>query len=432
MTVLSLDLLVDAGLITASGQAVDLTELGNDEIRSRISHYSNARIETSESELHDLDSSDSLNALFSTGSANVSKERILSSVLVYKSIIIDDPLVSSSASISISRITEGLLFFSWAFELIKAGFVKILPLSFFNRPSSHVPLLHSDDAFRSSIPEHIHEFIHKNVELKSTRAGADGSIFVLSEPAEINKRSLLTVTFKDDYWVSGATLYQFGTTENGEINWDRDGVLTQDQFDRWSYQSVNQAMRSRLECIYNESHIGKLTGHTYVTESPFESELLAMAGHSECSTGHISAKFIQANSGFISIDSPSTLVELRDKHSEAFERFNYSLLGAADELHGLDPEEFEKKAELYFHKEIMPQVDAFRDNINSISSSGIKGTLASLVGISAAIATGSSLPLMTALMTSVAGGGAEAFPSLSQHQKMKHRPAYIWHRITKT
>ena len=119
-----------------------------------------------------------------------------------------------------------------------------------------------------------------------------------------------------------------------------------------------------------------------------------MAGHSEFSTGSVSAKFLQANSGFVNIDSPSTIIELRDKHSAAFERFNYSLLCAADELNGLEPEEFEQKAELYFHKEIMPQIDAFRDSINSISSSGVKGTLASLVGISAAIATGSSLSLI--------------------------------------
>ena len=432
MSNLALDLLVDAGLITSSGKVIDISDLSDSEVSSRISQYSNARIETASSEVETYHDSKWLNALFSTSSAEISQSKLLSSALVYDSIMIDDPLVSSSSSISYEKLKNGLELFTWAFELIKAGYIKIVPISYFNRPSNDVPLLHSDDAFRSSMPEEIHDFIHKNARLNSVVQDEKGRILVLTEDAKIRRRTALNVSFKNDYWTSGVSLYLFQTLENGKTTWDKDGYLNKEKFEYWAYQTINQAMRARLIGIYNESHLASLTGHTYVTESSFESEFMSISGDSKCSTGSISAKFLKANDSFINIDSPRTILELRDKHSVAFERFNFSLQSVTEELSGIETDRFEMMAENLFHKEIMPQVDEIRDNVNLISSSGIKGVLGSLVGLSAAIATGSSLPLIPALMSSVSAGITEGFPAISQQQRLRKRPAYIWHRVTKT
>jgi len=431
MSNLALNLLVDAGLITATGKVVDLSTLSDSEISSRISQYSKARIETASSEMETHHNRKWLSALFSTSSAEVSQSKLLSSALVYDSIITDDPLVSSSSAISYEQLRKGLELFSWAFEMVKAEYIRIVPISYFNRPSNDIPLLHSDDAFRSSIPEKIHDFIHQNAILKSVVQNDKGQMLVLPEGAEVSKRMALDVSFKNDYWRSGVSLYLFQILENEKITWDKEGVLSKEKFDHWGYQSINQAMRARLKGIYNESHLASVTGHTYVTESSFESEFMAMSGDKSCSTGSISARFLNANNSFLNIESPRVILELRDKHAAAFERFNYSLQYVTDELSGVDPDEFERIAENLFHKEILPQVDEIRDNINSISSSGIKGVLGSLVGLSAAIATGSSLPLIPALMSSFSAGLTEAFPAISKQQQFKNRPAYIWHRVTK-
>ena len=372
-----------------------------------------------------------MSALFSTSSADISQSKLLSSALVYDSIIIDDPLVSSSATISYEKLKKGLGLFSWAFEMVRAGYIKIIPISYFNRPSNDIPWFDSEDAFRSSIPEKIHDFIHENAILKSVVQDDKGQMLVLAEGAEVSRRKALNVSFKNDYWTSGVSLYLFKTLENGKITWDKDGFLDKERFDYWAYQTINQAMRCRLIDIYNESHLASVTGHTYVTESPFESQFMAMSGDFSCSTGSISAKFLKANDSFIYIDSPRTILELRDKHASAFERFNYSLQSVTEELYGIEPGRFEEKAKNLFHKEILPQVDEIRDNVNSISSSGIKGVLGSFVGLSLAIVTGSSLPLIPALMNSVLAGLTEAFPAVSQQQRLKNRPAYIWHRVTK-
>lgn len=431
MSNLAIDLLVEAGLITSRGKVVDLSTLSEEEISSRISQYSNARIETASSEVDKYYNSQWLSALFSTSSADISQSKLLSSALVYDSIMIDDPLVSSESTISYKTLKKGLRLFSWAFEMVRAGYIKIIPISYFNRPSNHIPWFDSDDAFRSSIPEKIHDFIHENAILKSVVQDEKGQMFVLTEEAVVSRRAALNVSFKNDYWNSGVSLYLFKIFENGKITWDKEGVLSKEKFDLWAYQTINQAMRSRLINIYNESHLASVTGHTYITESPFESEFMAMSGDSSCSTGSISAKFLKANECFISIDSPRTVLELRDKYAVAFERFNHSLQSVSEELYGIDPGKFEEKAENLFYKEILPQVDEIRDNINSITSSGIKGVIGSLVGFSAAIATGSSLPLIPALMNSVCAGLTEAIPAISQQKRFKNRPAYIWHRIIK-
>ncbi len=427
----ALDLLIDAGLITASGKAIKLSALPDSEVSSRISQYSNARIQTANIEVQSYESNKWLSGLFSTSSTDITHGKLLSSALVYESLIIDDRLVSSAESITFRKLTEGLELFEWGFDLIRAGFIKIVPISYFNQPSNKIPFLQSDDAFKSSIPAKIHDFIHENGLLRSVVRDDKGRMLVLKEDAKISRRPALDVKFKNDYWSSGVSLYLFQTLENGKVTWDPREILDKEKFEYWSYQTINQAMRSRLSNIYNESHLASVTGHTYITESCFESEFMAMSGDLSCSDRSISAKFLEANNSFINIESPKTILDLRNKYPKAFERFNYSLQYVTEELSGIPPDEFNKKAEVLFHKEILPQVDEIRENINTISSSGVKGVLGSLIGFSAAIATGSSLPLIPAMMSSVSAGLSEAFPAISKQQRLKNKPAYIWHRVTK-
>ena len=235
MSNLALDLLVDAGLITSSGKVVDISALSDSEVSSRISQYSNARIETVSSEVETYHDSKWLNALFSTSSSEISRSKLLSSALVYDSIMIDDPLVSSSFTINYEKLKKGLELFSWAFEMVRAGYIKFVPISYFNKPSNDIPLLYSDDAFRSSIPE--------NATLKSVVQDEKGRMLVLTEGAEVSRRTALNVSFKNDYWTSGVSLYLFQTLENGKTTWDKEGFLNKEKFEYWAYQTINQAMR---------------------------------------------------------------------------------------------------------------------------------------------------------------------------------------------
>ena len=350
-------------------------------------------------------------------------------------------LVSSSSSITTEKILKGQKLFAWAFKLIRSNIIKILPISYFNRPSDTVPLLLSDDAFKSSLPPEIHDFAQKNAVLKSVVQDDKGRMLILNEDAYEKRRTAISVGFQNDYWFSGVSLYLFQTIgkikkqENGNIsyrqNWDKHGTLGKEKFQHWAYQTINQAMRARLINIYNETYLATTIGHTYITESQFESYLLAMAGIENDSEIHNAANFLEANNSFISVESPEIVIELRTKYPTAFERFNYSLLYVAEELTGVEPQNFDKKAKILFHKKIFPQIDEIRNSINAISTGGVKSILSSLVGLSASIATGSTLPLIPTLMNSVANTLTETFPSISQHQRLRNRPIYIWHRLTR-
>ncbi|HIF9263652.1 TPA: hypothetical protein ACX6Q5_002958 [Photobacterium damselae] len=213
--------------------------------------------------------------------------------------------------------------------------------------------------------------------------------------------------------------------------WDPDGTLDQNSFDIWSYQVVNQAILARLKSIYDQTYLASLLGYTYVTESQFESKLLSLAGIEQSDTVSPCAKFLELNDTFIQIDSPSVILKLRDKYNNTFNTFNRSLLCISEELTSVHEGDFEKRATNLFHREIMPQVDELRDGIGTINSGLVKGALASFGGAAFAIVTGTALPIIPSLMLGVAGGLTEAYPAIAANQRVKKKPAYIWHRIVK-
>jgi len=437
----AINLLIDSGLLTAAGRPVDLTGLPGDEISARVSQYINGRIQTIDDELGFFKPSSSLNALFGSESTETSKSKVLPSALVYESIIIDDPLVSANSSISYDSIEKGLKLFCEYFQLIKADIIKVTPLSLFNRPSDEVPLLISDDAFSSSIPSELHDFIHSRAHLKSVVRDERGRMLVLNEDASKNRRPALNVGFGGDFWKKGVQLYLFQTIEKvGEVDdgiecrqvWEPDKFLDEETFERWSYQTINQAMRVRLRNIYNETKLAGDLGHTYITESEFESDLLSRSGTENIPSSNRPCRFLDANKALIDVATAETVVELREKYPVAFERFNSSLLYAVEHLRDVEPESFETQAQLYFNNEILPQIDELRSNARMITRSATKGVLVSLGGITTAMLSGSSLPLVSSLWVAAAGGASETLDSVGRHQDFKKTPVYIWHRVTKT
>jgi len=449
----ALDLLIEAELLTTRGRMVSVAFLPSQELSRRVDHYINARKQSVISEMNSFQKNNKLSAFFSTTYAknanndNLLFEKLLASSLIYESIIIDDPLFLFSSSISLdgdsqTSLVKALSLFEWTFKLIRSGFIKILPISFLNKPSDEIPLLYSEDAFRSLIPSHIHDFSHKNAILKSVIQNSNGFL-ILPEEACIKKRKGLSVQFKDDYGINGGSIFfhfdlvieNFEEQPDGSLKFCKrvkpNDTLSEEQFNYWVYQSINEAIISRLSNIYKENSLAITLDHTYVTESKFESKLLALSGIECDSDNHNAINFLEANSEFLHIESPEIILELRTKYSQAFERFNYSILNATEELSELDNTNFDKRAKWLFNNEILPQIDEIRDAINSIPSGFTKGTLASLAGFSIAVLTGFVPPLIPTLMLSAAGGLTEAFPSISTYQNMKKKPGYIWHRITK-
>ncbi|WP_370598906.1 hypothetical protein NMD15_07080 [Plesiomonas shigelloides] len=440
MSNLALDTLIEVGLIDSQGRVCDISSLPEQEISLRISAYIQARVTQFTKELETFKKTDCLSALYSSTSTRLTKSSLLSSALVYDSIIINDPLVVKD-SITCKDLIEGLGLFSYFFELIRSGIIIIYPLYNLVTPNQGaLPILASDDAFRSSIPEGIHDFIHENAIQKSVVANASGGMYVLSELASVKRGMALNVSFKDDCWHHGVSLYLFhtGVTEKVDgvarlrTEWNPEGVLSEEKFKFWAYQTINQAMRTRLIGITTESQISQQLGHTYITESKFEATLLNMSATITPNEGIEARGFFEANDSFLSIDRPQTILELRLRNPSLYQKFNRSLLDISSELQGYDGEQFNRKARLLFSTEIEPQIKEVSACINSIKSGFIKGSLASLGGLSASVISGSTVPFLAALGLSVANGLTESYSGISQYQKLKNTPAFIWHRMNKT
>lgn len=438
MSNLALDLMIDSGLIDSKGKIANLKMLSDDDISIAISQYINGRRQTIEREIEEYESKSSLSALYSSSSVNISKEKILSSALVYDSIVVNDPLVTSQDSIDKKSIKTCLDLLSTMFELIRAEIILILPLQYLNKPSADIPVLHSDDAFRSDIPEHIYEFVHENAVLNSVVRDEEGRMLVLNGSAYEKRHSALNVSFKNDFWISGASGYLFQTiesyekTEDGFLNckvaWDTKQILSEEEFNQWANQTINQAMRSRLAQIYNETYIAEQVGHTYVTESAFESKMLGMSGDSSPAMPTDAVRFLNANQTFLNLERPETILELRTKHSSTFKQFNATLISISEELSDIDPALFNKKAEVLYTKEIYPQIEEIRKNVNLIQTGSATGFLTGVSGLVAAIAMSKALPIIPALMLPTLIG---AIPGVNNHRLLSKKPGYIWHRVSR-
>ncbi|HIF9263651.1 TPA: hypothetical protein ACX6Q5_002957 [Photobacterium damselae] len=126
MSVHALDLLIKFQLLRSSGKAESLTKIPSEELSLRLTRYINARKNFINDEISRIVSDSTLNAQYSTWSSSISRKKILSSLLVYDKVILDDPLVITDDGMTYLSLVEKLEFISWLFPLVRAGFVSYL------------------------------------------------------------------------------------------------------------------------------------------------------------------------------------------------------------------------------------------------------------------------------------------------------------------
>ena len=206
MSNLALDTLIEVGLLNAQGATCNISSLPDHEVSKRISAYIQSRAVQFPLELKNVSVSGRLSGLYSSTSVDLTNSKILASALIYESQIINDPLMVRG-NIRHKDLIEGLNLFSYFFKLIRSDIVKIYPLLDLVQPNDNeIPVLASDDAFKSSIPENIHDYIHENAVQKSVISNENGGMYVLSEYADVNRRMALNVSFKNDYWQNGTSV----------------------------------------------------------------------------------------------------------------------------------------------------------------------------------------------------------------------------------
>lgn len=442
MTINTLNLLINSGLIEASGKGIDTNKIPVQELQSRLQQYYDSRYEYIDTDLSFMANTQGLSAQFGTLSTRKSILDILTSSLVYSHLVIDDPLLTDNPTLRIADIQDGIDYISSLYPLIKSGFISIFPISFLTRAQDEIPLFVSEDNFKSAIPTNVHDFIHKKAILKSTVWDQEKKVsYILTEDAHVSKRAAINVFFEDDIesfngvgYFTYDTNYKAKDEDGNDIffhAYDPERILTYEEFEPWAYQVVNRSIMVRLRDISNEIQVANRIGHTYITDSQFEAEMLGLASMENYSEQSPAVNFLKTNHEFITIESPMTILKVRDKYPLAFQRFNSTLLGMTEALDSIPADVFEKKAEQLFIKEVLPQIDEVKSCINSIYSGAGQSTLTSFAGISIAIASGSIPSLALMCMMPLPSTLIGTLKGLRTYQEYKKKPQFIWHKLSK-
>ena len=214
------------------------------------------------------------------------------------------------------------------------------------------------------------------------------------------------------------------------MKWDPDINLPKNVFDAWVYQSINRTIIQRLQSVASEFRLAQSLGHLYITESAFESSLLSQSG-AKSPPAHLAVEFLQANKTIIPIQSPQQVLAIREKNPLLFERFRSQLLSVSEQLHGLEGAEFSEKAKRLFQTEIQPHIDEITNAAKSIITSTVKGGLWALGGVALAIISGSSVPLIPALLYGAAGSLTGTYSGVSEYMEKRKQPELVWSQLKK-
>ena len=340
------------------------------------------------------------------------------------------------------RVVNALRYFEWLAPLIRDGVVTVLPLDLIHAPPTYRPLTYSEDWFRSEVPSHLHDFVHKSAIISKVAPGPDGKgLIVWDEPPQAPTRGV-AVAFSNDHPVFQESFYllwdqrviervdethfKFAQT----LEWDN--PPPQDLFDAWVYQSVNQAIVARLRAISREISVAERLGATYLTESAFEAELCGMScGDASAPGSRVSAiNFLRANTPFLKIDDPTVVARVRASDPHLFERFQQSMLSVAIQLGG-DCENFDERAKQLFEKEVRPQIDELNAALIKVAAGIGGGVTLGGAAVAVAVLTGPALPLAALLGLGAATAIGEALPSIGDYLSQRPGPAFVWKQLAK-
>jgi hypothetical protein len=464
MSISALEALRAIDLLDKHDRSVDLSSLDSVTLQKKINYYRDTRLRSIGPEVRGSASSDAdVSAVVSSRSARHDVESLVPSCLLYNKLYVNDPLVllaeplerelvsskafgmSSSGSLSIDSAKKAIDFFRRLAPLIRLGVLVVLPIREATEPvvspNKGIPLLYSEDWFRSEVPSHIHDFVHHNA-ITSEVAPINGGGFAIYEHAPTAPTRGISISFKDDAPNQSSSFYLLAemraTGKIGDaayrvqqsVDWDK--KPSQSSYDAWHYQSVNRTILNRLGHISREVQLASQLQATYLTESKFESDLCGMAFGPLASPSHrhSAVNFLNANEKFLSISDPSLMVKLRVDHPRLFEQWQASLLAGVRELSGCDGD-FDSVAREFFATEIQPQIDNINKAAAKVGGELLGAATVATGGILLALHSSPLLPFTTVLELGALAFAGKVIPGVTEYLSSRKGPAFVWSKMAK-
>jgi hypothetical protein len=450
-------------LLDKNGKAVPLEGIEPIELQKRIDYYRDTRTRFAEADAtKSIPEKRDLSALVSSVSASNAVVPLLPSCFVYNRLYTNDPLIrfarnpnqiaeayseslgfASEGIVDTKRIANKLQYFERLAPLIDLGFITVLPLDELHAPPvDGIPMFYSEDWFRSDVPSHIHDYIHKNAIVREVMPGPDGKGLVVLNDAPKTPTRGVCIEFQNDYTVNGSAFYLLHKMEvierlnDGHYRFaqhlDWNDPPDKPHYDAWVYQSINKTVIARIESIARELGVSQQLQSSYLTESGFEAAICSMSSESkprnDQSTNAVN--FLNANAEFLKLDDPLILARLRTDHAKIFERWQLSLLYICDELSGVG-DSFETQAKQLFEKEVQPQLDELKAALIKLGGEIGGASLLTAGTIGMALLSNTALPFAAVLGLGATAAGGRAIPSVADYASKRRGPSFIWNKLSR-
>ncbi len=449
-------------LLDRRWHATDLNGLSDEILRGKLEDYYNCRAEMAESEARAYGrEAVPLAALVSSISARTELESLLTLLLVFsRAFVPDRVLLLAEPDSAMSRASRQALGGPAKRELDRehiakqlrflsslAGFVHdetlvTVPLRLLHTRGEAIPIFYSKDNYRSVLPLEVREHVDAHVDVHPVMYDrSTGHSYIAREPADEPCRAIF-VDFSSDPTSSGMS-FILSTIDSAQptddpstlqiaYSYDLERPVDKEMFETWKEQSINRTIINRLSAVGKEIALASQLGATYLTESPFESELLALSGQV---TKHVhqadAVQFLRVNSPSLALQDPHRVLKLRRRNRRGFLQLQRALLDVATELQGLEGPAFDARADVLLKRLVEPEVRRAETRLARLATRLASVTIGISATVALALLSGDSLPFGAVLGLSAAGPAASTLPTIAEYMSRRRTPEHILWQLHK-
>lgn len=339
----------------------------------------------------------------------------------------------ASSSFDKEKLAKIVAYLKALTPMVAAGYVKLLPTSYFFEPPDQFPLKYSENGFADAVPASLLNFFHENAVVESVKM--QGGAMIVDGSFELGRG--IHVRFEDHggedtrlYWLAQQEIQPM---KPGEQTLRVSTFLPpwppeQEEFDRWVYQSINQTAGPLYRRLVLENTFAVRYGASYFSNSPFVFRLLEQVVPVEDT--------IQTNTAnaLMSVELPfldevdvETLMKVRQEEGEAFQSFRLELDKQLRDLRLVeDPETLRVKTENALHELSEVQLHQINQKMASLKKGVFADVAIAAGGLLGAVQSG-GFTLPVALLAAFHG-----YKSFAAYQRQRREnPAFFLWKVLK-
>jgi hypothetical protein len=317
--------------------------------------------------------------------------------------------------------------------MIAANYVKLLPTSYFFEAPNELPFTVSKTGFAERVPKTLQEYFLNNAIVESVK-NRNGEM-IIDGSLELGRT--ISVRFRDHKDSSGMG---FKLLKQEVHSVDRENRVVdlsffeppyppeRDEFDRWVYQSTNQAAGHLYHRIGLENLFAAKFNCSYLSDSPFVFKLLEqIVPIKEGIQSNTTNTLLNFDLPFLDRVDIETLMQVRNEEGEAFQRFRLELEKQLRDLRTVDdPEVLRIKIENVIHELSEVQLAQINRNLSHLRKKMLAEATVLVGSLAGAIQTsGFTIPIAVL-------AGVQGYKSVVEYRKQqRENPAFFLWKVLK-